>query len=120
MKTDRRSEIRQFLPLSSQDLQVLLVLKDEPLHGYGIARATEMQFPQEPTIEIGSLYRIIARMLDRGLIREVKRTRLRPIDSRKRRFYQITELGLQVAQAEAARLRALLRSPQAIDLLERG
>jgi len=114
----RSDRIAEFLPLSPQDLHVLLVLKDEPRHGYGIVRAAEAQFSENPGMDIGSLYRIVARMLDKGLIREVDRANQPPIDGRKRRFYQATALGVQVARAEASRLQDLLRSPQAIDLLE--
>lgn len=116
--SDRRSEPHQFLPLSPQDFQVLLVLKNEPRHGYGIVQSAGEQFPAEPALEIGSLYRIVSRMLDQGLIREVGRPHQQPIDGRKRRFYKVTELGLAVARAEAARLRTLLHSPQAVELLE--
>ncbi len=114
----RDRELSQFLPLSRGGLQVLLVLQSEPRHGYGIVRVAEQQFPEEPVLEIGSLYHILSRMLEQGLIREVRRTARRPVDGRTRRFYQATELGLQVARAETARLRTLLRSPQAIELLE--
>lgn len=115
---DKPSATRKLAPLSRSDLQVLLVLKSEPHHGYGIVRAADEQFPQEPPLEIGSLYRILSRLLDQGLIREVKRTDKRPIDGRTRRFYQATALGIQTARAEAARLQALLASPQTIELLE--
>jgi DNA-binding PadR family transcriptional regulator len=114
----RSDKITDFLPLRPQDLHVLLVLKDEPLHGYGIVRAAEELSFENPGLDIGSLYRIVARMLDRGLIREVDRPSDLPVDGRKRRYYQATNLGLQVARAEAARLSALLRSPQASGLLE--
>jgi len=101
-----------------QDLHVLLVLKDEPRHGYGIVRAAEEQFSDHTGMDIGSLYRIVARMMDNGLIREVNCAKRPPTDGRKRRFYQTTDLGLQVARAEATRLRTLLGSQQAIELLE--
>jgi DNA-binding PadR family transcriptional regulator len=116
--SDSRREPHEFLPLSHQDFQVLLVLKNEPRHGYGIVQAAGEQFPAEPALEIGSLYRIVSRMLEQGLIREVGRPRRQPIDGRRRRFYGVTDLGLSVARAEAARLRTLLHSPQAVELLE--
>lgn len=112
------SKISSFLPLSPQDFHVLLVLKDEPLHGYGIVRAAEEQFSENMGMDIGTLYRIVARLLDQGLIREVDAKSRRPTDGRKRRFYKTTELGVQVARAEAARLQAILTSPLAADLLE--
>ena len=107
----------RFLPLSPQDFHVLLVLKDQPRHGYGIVRAAEEQFSENLGLDIGSLYRIVARMLEQGLIREVDMKNKPPIDGRKRRFYQATKLGVRVAGAEAARLQELMRSPQVADLL---
>ena len=109
--------VDRFLPLSPQDFHVLLVLKDEPRHGYGIMRSAEEQFSKNLGLDIGTLYRIVARMLERGLIREVKPKGQSHNDGRKRRFYQATRLGVQVARAEAERMRALLRTPQAVDLL---
>ena len=114
---NRSERIAVFLPLSPQDLHVLLVLKDEPRHGYGIVRAAEEQFSENLDLDIGTLYRIVARLLEKGLIREVPGANRQPVDGRKRRFYQATNLGVQVARAEAERLQALLRSPQAADLL---
>jgi len=113
-----KDRIGQFLPLSPQDFHVLLVLKEEPLHGYGIVRAAEEQFSEHLGLDIGTLYRIVARLLEKGLIREVVPKTSVQKDGRKRRFYQITKLGVQVARAEAARLRSLLATPAAADLLE--
>jgi DNA-binding PadR family transcriptional regulator len=103
--------------MSPLDFQVLLLLQDEPRHGYGIVHAGEELFPSEPPLEIGSLYRIVGRMLDNGLIEEVKPPADGPRDARRRRFYHATQLGIAVARAEAARMNALLDSPQAAELL---
>ncbi len=111
------NKINDFLPMSPLDFQVLLLLQDEPRHGYGIVQAGELLFPSEPSLEIGSLYRIVGRMLENGLIREVDRPADSPADARRRRFYQATDLGIAVARAEAARMHALLDSPQAAELL---
>ena len=111
------NKINDFLPMSPLDFQVLLLLQTEPRHGYGIVQAGEQLFPSEPPLEIGSLYRIVSRMLENGLIREVNRPPGSPSDARKRRFYQATELGVAVARAEAARMHALLDSPHAAELL---
>jgi len=97
-----------FLPLSPLDFQVLLLLTDRPLHGYGIVKASN--------IELGSLYRIINRLTQQGLIEEV--TVPRADTRRKRRHYRSTRLGRAVARAEARRLRALLDSELGVRLLE--
>jgi DNA-binding PadR family transcriptional regulator len=108
---------RQFLPLTSLDFQVLTILAARPLHGYGIVQASGDAFPDQPVLDLGSLYRIISRMAADGLIGEVKPPSDAPRDQRVRRFYQLTELGRAVARAEAHRLRSLLGSPATLGLL---
>ncbi len=103
------SNPNSFLPLSPLDFQVLLVLSDRALHGYGIVKAAG-------SLELGSLYRIISRMMQQGLIDEVAVAQ--PDTKRKRRHYRATGLGRQVARAEAERLRTLLDSDLAAGLLE--
>lgn len=111
-------DVNHFLPLRPLDFQVLTVLVGRELHGYGIVQATKDQFPDQPVLEIGSLYRILSRMLDQKWIREVGAPERVPKDRRVRRFYAATELGLAVIRAEANRMRALLASPAAALLLE--
>ena len=108
---------RDFLPLASLDLQVLILLAGRELHGYGIVRAAAELFPDQPALEIGSLYRIISRLLDEGMIREVSGPSGEPADRRVRRYYTVTPLGRRVARAEAERMRALLASPGMLRLL---
>ena len=113
-----RDNPRRFLPLTALDFQVLTVLATRELHGYGIVQASEEWLPGQPHIDIGSLYRIISRLLEDRLIREVKPPRDSPADHRVRRYYAATDLGRAVARAEADRLRALLASPATLRLLE--
>ena len=104
-----------FLPLSPQDFQVLLVLTERPLHGYGIVKASEDE-TGSPRLELGSLYRIINRLSAGGLVEEV--TGPDAGSKRKRRSYAATEFGRSVARAEARRLSNLLNTKHALDLLE--
>jgi DNA-binding PadR family transcriptional regulator len=108
----------RFLPLGPLDLQVLTLLAERPLHGYGVVQAASEVFPDQPSLGIGSLYRVIGRLLDQGLIREAAAPVDEPDDRRVRRYYQATALGRRVGRAEAERLRALLRSPVMLRLLE--
>jgi DNA-binding PadR family transcriptional regulator len=107
----------QFLPLAPLDFQILTLLAGRELHGYGMVQAAAEAFPDQPGLEIGSLYRIIGRLSDQGLIREVPPPRLEPADQRVRRYYTVTGLGRRVGQAEAERLRALLAHPATLRLL---
>lgn len=114
---DKTSTAHRFLPLASLDYQVLALLATRRLHGYGLIQTSAEQFPAQPALDVGSLYRIISRMLDQRLIREVKAPEDAPEDRRVRRYYQATDLGREVARAEAVRLRALLASPATSELL---
>lgn len=107
-----------FLPLRPLDFQVLTVLAQGERHGYGIAHATREEFPDQPALELGSLYRIISRMLDQQLIEEVKPPPDAPTDQRVRRYYHVTQLGLEVVRAEADRMRSLLAWPAVRRLFE--
>jgi DNA-binding PadR family transcriptional regulator len=111
------SQTARFLPLAPLDFQVLTLLAAGELHGYGIVQASNDAFPEQPVLDVGSLYRIIARMLADRLVREVKAPADSPTDKRVRRYYAVTDLGRAVARAEAARLRALLTSPATLRLL---
>lgn len=107
----------EFLPLSPSDFQVLLQLSDQALHGYGIVKASRDDRGR-PALELGSLYRIINRLIQQELIEEVDVPQ--PDTKRRRRHYRATLLGRQVARAEARRLRALLDSDPASRLLGDG
>jgi PadR family transcriptional regulator, regulatory protein PadR len=106
-----------FLPLPPLDFQVLTLLATRELHGYGIVQAADEAFPDQPALDVGSLYRIVSRMLHDGLVREVTPPPDAPTDRRVRRYYTTTPLGRAVVRAEAARMRALLASPATLRLL---
>jgi DNA-binding PadR family transcriptional regulator len=85
------------------------------MHGYGIVKAST-DASGGSGLELGSLYRIIKRLMDQGLIEDAP---MAQSDSRrKRRYYRVTENGRRVARAEALRLRTLLASEHAAPLLE--
>lgn len=110
---------REFLPLSPTDFQVLLVLTRGPAHGYGIMKQVEDVLGGSVRIELGSLYRLIARLLTTGMIDEVSSAESPPHAGKKRRTYEITQLGLAVARAEAKRLRDTVELARAEKLLSR-
>lgn len=116
--TPRTPDPARFLPLPPLDFQVLTLLAAQALHGYGIVQASSAEFPGQPQLDVGSLYRIISRMLADRLIREVDPPSDAPADRRVRRYYTVTDFGRAVARAEASRLRALLASPATLTLLE--
>ncbi len=104
------------LPLPVAEFQILLALVDESRHGHGIklevAERTEGRVVMGP----GTLYTAIKRMQDRALIEEQAAPRTDADDDR-RRYYAITPFGLEVARAEAERMRQLLDVAQAKRLI---
>ena len=98
------------LPLKPADFHVLLVLVDGPLHGYAIMKAVERESRGEVRLEIGSLYRLLGRMVNEGLLEMGKH------DGR-RRDYALTPLGRRTLKAEAARLAYLVGRVRARRLL---
>jgi DNA-binding PadR family transcriptional regulator len=104
----------EYIPLAPHDFEVLLLLSDEHMHGYGIVKASAAD-SGKATLELGSLYRIVSRLTKQGLIEDVPVEQ--PDSKRPRRYYGATELGKRVVRAEAMRLKALLTSQHALELL---
>jgi DNA-binding PadR family transcriptional regulator len=101
--------IKALLPLQTTTFHILLSLTDEDRHGYAIILEVARRTQGELKLSAGTLYRSIQRMLELGLIVET-RTRPAPeMDDERRRYYRITPLGKTVAEAEAGRLRDLLK-----------
>ena len=108
--TEEQLSPNSHLPLSPRDFQVLLVVFDQSTHGYGILKASTDE-SGKTVLDLGSLYRIIGRLIEKGLLEDV--TTGQADSKRQRRYYRATELGRRVARAEAARLRELLESERA-------
>lgn len=112
---------RSFLPLPAHDFQVLLTLTSGPRHAYGLASAVESGIEGEVRLEIGSLYRMLARMTTAGLIEMFDPPAGADGHEARRRYYRITPLGRSVAAAEAARLERAVRAARKLKLLpQRG
>ena len=97
------------LPLQPTTFHILLSLSDEDRHGYAIILDVARRTNGELKLSAGTLYRSIQRMLELGLITETKTRPAPEEDDERRRYYRITPLGTAVAQAEAGRLRDLLK-----------
>jgi DNA-binding PadR family transcriptional regulator len=99
---------RDFQPLPPHDFQVLLALAEGPRHAYGLAQAGENARDGSVRLELGSLYRVLARLTARGHMADVGREPGTGQEA-KRRYYRLTPLGRRVAEAETARLQAVVR-----------
>jgi DNA-binding PadR family transcriptional regulator len=99
---------------------VLLALAGDDLHGYAILKEVELRTDGKVRLSTGTLYGIIKRLLNDGLIAEL---RSRPADSgddERRRYYRLTSQGRQVASAEAERLHELLSLARSRNLLKKA
>jgi DNA-binding PadR family transcriptional regulator len=96
--------------LSLLDYHVLLALSSGPLYGYAIrdAVAAESGGALEPLA--GSLYRVIARLMTAGLVREAEPKQVpEPHPGLARRYYQLSAPGRRALAAEARRLEGTAR-----------
>ena len=102
---------RELLPLPPHDLHVLLALLEAPRHAYGLSSAVDgVDGPGGAVrLEIGSLYRVLARLTSQGVIEDFDPPADAGGHEARRRYYRITAFGRRVAAAEAARLDAVLR-----------
>lgn len=82
------------------DMLILKTLTHRPLHGYGIAQSIKRISDDVLTVEEGSLYPALQRLLLQGWVKaEWRRTET----NRRARFYTLTaagrkQLGLEVSQ----------------------
>lgn len=88
------------------EFHILLVLAGEPLHGLGIAKAIDEATGSAVRLGPGTLYRALKEMEGGSLIEEVSAPQ-GEADPR-RRFYQLTAMGMERARAEAGRLARLV------------
>ena len=107
---------RDLLPLPSHDFQVLLSLADAPRHAYGMAKAVEGQ-AGGVRLEIGSLYRILARLTADGVIEDYLPAGGAEGHEARRRYYRLTTFGRRVARAEAMRLEDVVKAARRQKLL---
>jgi DNA-binding PadR family transcriptional regulator len=101
--------IASLLPLQPTTFHILLSLTDEDRHGYAIILEVARRTQGELKLSAGTLYRSIQRMLEAGLITETRNRPAPEMDDERRRYYRLTPLGRGVAEAEAGRLRDLLK-----------
>lgn len=110
------------LPFSPLDFHVLLVLAAGDLYGYAILKAVEEESGGVVRPEIGSLYRVLARLLSLELVEEVPPPKAAPEAhrGRSRRYYRLTREGRAALKAEALRLEGAVEIARRRALLAGG
>jgi transcriptional regulator len=95
-KTKNRNEL---LP-GTLEMLILKTLSIEPLHGYGIAQHIQMLSREVLTIEEGSLYPALQRMLVKGWVMADWKI---SANNRRARFYTLTAAGKKQLGVEESR-----------------
>jgi DNA-binding PadR family transcriptional regulator len=114
------AEPESFLPLTPAMFHILMALAKGESHGYAIMQDIETDTDGRFRIGPGTLYGSIKRMLASGWIAEVDERPDPDLDDERRRYYRLTGLGRQVAEAEAGRLAGMVRLAQDAQLLGRS
>ena len=87
------------------DLLILNTLARAPLHGYGIALAIKRHSDDVLTVEEGSLYPALQRLLVRGWVKgEWKKTET----NRRARYYTLTAAGRKQLGIERAEFESMI------------
>src|SRR5438552_2587191 len=103
----------RYPPLKPADFHILLVLLQKPRHGYEIMKEVERESAGAVRLEVGTLYRLLARLLDQGLIEEAE-------EDGRRRNYTLTRLGLRALKSEGERLAGVVNLLRLRKLLPQG
>lgn len=108
------------LPLPPATFHILLSLAAEggreSRHGYAIIQDVADRTDGAVRLSAGTLYRSIQRMLEQGLLEELRQRPAPEDDDERRRYYRITRFGEAVARAEARRLQGLVKLAKASGL----
>jgi len=110
------ADVQALLPLPLATFHILVALAEGDSHGYAIIQDVEARTGGALRLSAGTLYRSIQRMLEDGVIVEVRERPAPELDDERRRYYRITAFGTAVARAEAGRLAELVRLARAAGL----
>jgi DNA-binding PadR family transcriptional regulator len=88
---------------------VLIALADGEKHGYAIIKEVTRRTGGTLRLGAGTLYALIRRFLEDGVVEESSDRPDPALDDERRRYYRLTEFGRAVAAAEASRLEEMIR-----------
>jgi DNA-binding PadR family transcriptional regulator len=111
-------DVAGFLPLNPRVFLILLAFAEGSRYGYEVKKSVEEKSSGQVRLDVGSLYRAIAKLLDGGLIREADAGLDSDEDDPRRRYYELTPLGKDVTAAEARRLKDLVEVALVDELVE--
>ena len=118
-QSDPSDEVQSFLPLPTAVFHILVALADSDRHGYSIMQDVSVRTEGKVRLSAGTLYSAIRRMLEQGLIEELRDSPDPASDDERRRYYRLSRFGRTVAVAEARRLSDMLSQARATGLIPR-
>ncbi|MBB6429702.1 PadR family transcriptional regulator [Algisphaera agarilytica] len=101
---------RRDLFRASLEVLVLSVLADRPAHGYAIQK--QLQLTTGQPLPYGTLYPLLHRLAEQGLIHAEAAT----VGGRARKRYRVTDVGREQYRAYAADWQAMLAQMQSVVL----
>jgi len=104
-------------PLKRRYFLILLTLADGQTHGYALRDAIAERTDGAVDLDPGTLYRLVGRLLEEGLIEESPERPDPEEDDLRRRYYRLTAAGRAALSNEAARMRDLVQAARERDLL---
>ena len=90
--------------LTAAEFQVLVALADGEKHGYAIGKEIAARTDGQVQLRAATLYTVIKRLLENGLIDEHAARPGPALDDERRRYYRLTPRGRRAAEGEARRL----------------
>ncbi len=115
--TKQRKDIEDLLPLTPGMFEVLIALADGEKHGYAMIKEVARRTGGAIVLSAGTLYAIIRRFVQEGVIEEAPGRPDPALDDERRRYYRLTDFGRDVARAEAARMETALGMARAKNLI---
>ena len=112
-----RADTDSLLPLPTAVFHILVALADRDRHGYSIMQDVTSRTDGKVRLSAGTLYSSIRRMLEDGLIEELRESPDPDSQDERRRYYHLTKFGRLVAMAEARRLNDLLSQARETGLI---
>lgn len=105
------------LPLQTATFHILVALADRDRHGYSIMQDITERTDGKVRLSAATLYSSIRRMLEQGLVKELRESPDPDCADERRRYYGVTEFGRRVAMAEARRLTSMLSQARETGLI---
>lgn len=99
--------------LTTAEFQVLVALADGEKHGYAIGKEVAARTDGQVQLRAATLYTVIKRLLEDGLIDESAARPDPALDDERRRYYRLTRAGRAAVLAEARHLEAAVRQARA-------